>query len=597
MRKRFLDVAKRFLNVTSILFLAGPTVSTALAQNTPCADNGAAHLWVSPRHPDADNTVRIMLVSTSHALSELTVTDSEGNRIPLQSRRHGGPPWSVKTAFEQLNPGHYRVEAYSDGKPIACSTLVIGQSHAYSELNEWNQVTEAFYSAWIEALFAAPFPENLSLPSLEPLLRSAEHNFLHNYLGLNEDAGLPLTPDCADLPYILRSYFAWKMGLPIAFRACGRGSANTPPRCNTPTLMTEFTRSTIAPASFTQFSRKLANTVHSGSARTGLDDESTDWYPVPLRRDALWPGTIFADPYGHILVLAEWVPQTADQAGMLWAIDAQPDNTVTRKRVWEGTLLFADTNNAGPGFKAFRPLISTAPGQWKMLSNAELTNQSEFMPFSLEQQQMTPDDFYARLTKLINPNGLEPRQAYDAMFAALVEQIETRVTSIDNANAYFRKNPRSSIPMPRGAAIFQTVGPWEDYSTPSRDMRLLIAMHVLNGLPGKIVQYPDLFVMHGKAPQDVKTHIEHYHAQRIHRHNIRYTRSDGSQQELSIAEVLARQSAYEMAYNPNDCAEKRWGAQPDSEEYSTCRRHAPLDQRTKMTQYRPWFKEMRRPVQ
>ncbi|MBL8496425.1 hypothetical protein ABF87_04885 [Nitrosomonas sp. JL21] len=597
MRKHFLDLTGRFLNHISILFLAGLAMSPALAETTPCTDHGAAQLWVSPKHPDAGKPVRVMVVSTSHALSELTVIDSGGNRIPVQSSRRGGPPWSINATLEHLDAGQYRIETQSDGKLIACSTLGIGKSPAQPKINEWNQITEALYSAWIEALFAAPFPENLSFPSLEPLLRNTDHNFLHNYLGLNEDAALPMTPDCADLPYILRSYFAWKMGLPFAFHACGRGSGNAPPRCSSPTLMTEFTRTTGTPVSFTQFSRKLVNTVHSGSARTRLDDESTDWYPVPLRRDALRPGTIFADPYGHILVLVEWVPQTAKHAGMLWAADAQPDNTITRKRVWEGTLLFAQTNSAGAGFKAFRPLISTAQNQWNMLSNAELTDQSEFIPFSLEQQQMAPDDFYAKLTKLINPDGLEPKQAYDAMFSALVEQIETRVTSIDNAEAHFRKNPRSVIPMPRGTAIFQTVGPWEDYSTPSRDMRLLIAMHVLNGLPDKVVRYPDLFLMHGKAPQAVKTDIEQYHAQRTHQQKIRYTRSDGSQQELSIAEVLARQSAYEMAYNPNDCVEKRWGAQPDSEEYATCRRHAPMEQRSKMMQYRTWFQEMRRPAQ
>ena len=32
------------------------------------------------------------------------------------------------------------------------------------------------------------------------------------------------------------------------------------------------------------FFRQLANRVQSGSARTGLDDDATDYYPVPLER-------------------------------------------------------------------------------------------------------------------------------------------------------------------------------------------------------------------------------------------------------------------------------------------------------------------------
>ncbi|MBL8499593.1 MAG: hypothetical protein JNL77_03250, partial [Nitrosomonas sp.] len=346
-----------------------------------------------------------------------------------------------------------------------------------------------------------------------------------------------------------------------------------------------------------KFSRQLVNAVHSGSARTGLDDEVTDLYPVALNRETLWPGTVYADPYGHILVVAEWVPQTEDRPGMLLAVDAQPDNSVTRKRVWEGTLLFANTANAGPGFKAFRPLIQTAAGKWRVLANDELIDHPEFTAFSLEQDQLTPDDFYAQLAKLINPAGFDPIQAYEATLAALVEQIETRITSVNNGEAYFRKNPRSVIPMPSGAAIFQTIGPWEDYSTPSRDMRLIIAINVLTGLPEKILRHPELFILGSQSPAQAKAQIEQHHAQRILENSIRYTRSDGSTWELSVADVLARKPAFEMAYNPNDCAEIRWGAQPDTEEYITCRRHAPAEQRAKMEQYRAWFRETRRPVQ
>ncbi len=334
-----------------------------------------------------------------------------------------------------------------------------------------------------------------------------------------------------------------------------------------------------------------------GSARTGLEDESTDLYPIPLSRETLWPGTVYADPYGHVLVLVEWVPQTAERPGILLAVDAQPDNSVTRKRFWEGTFLFANVTSAGPGFKAFRPLAHTASGGLRALSNDELADNPGFTPFSLEQDQLSPDDFYARLAKLSNPGGLDPKQAYEATLDALVEQIETRVTSVDNGEAYFRKSPGSVIPMPSGAAIFQTIGPWEDYSTPSRDMRLIIAINVLNGLPEKIVRHPELFVMNGKSPEEAKAEIEQYHARRIQERSIRYTRTDGSPWELSVAEVLARKPAYEMTYNPNDCAELRWGAKPDTEEYSTCRRHAPAEQHAKMERYRIWFREARRPTQ
>lgn len=585
------------LTLCFVLPLAGLIAPPVLAQEVTCEQHGGTQLWISPLNPKAGETVKIMAVSTDGPLAELVLIDNQGQRTVLQSRRRGGPPWSLAAELPESTEGLQRIEAYRDGKLAACHKWATGAVNAQERLKEWNLAAEAFYSAWIETLFGAPPSENLSFTSLQPVLRNAERNFLHNYLGQNEDNNLPLTPDCADLPYTLRAYFAWKIGLPVAFRACGRGSAKAPPRCGAPTIVSEFTRGVSSQSNFTKFSRRLVDTVHSGSARTGLEDESTDLYPIPMNRETLWPGTVYADPYGHILVLAEWVPQTADSPGMLLAVDAQPDNSVTRKRVWEGTLLFANTVNAGPGFKAFRPLIQTVPGQWRVLGNDELSNHPEFTAYSLEQDHFTPDGFYARLSQLINPEGFDPLQAYEATLAALIEQIETRVTSVNNGEAYFRKNPRSVIAMPSGAAIFQTLGPWEDYSTPSRDMRLIIAINVLADLPEKILRHPELFVLGNQSPAQAKAQIEQHHAQRILESSIRYTRSDGSPWELSLADVLARKAAFEMAYNPNDCAEIRWGAKADTAEYATCRRHAPAEQRTKMAQYRAWFREARRPVQ
>ena len=585
----------RTLHYFLAILLALACVSEAWAGDDQCAETGGTHVWISPLNPKAKGRLKIMAVSTDGPLSELALIDSQGRRIALQTNRRGGPPWSLTTAEEAIDEGDYRVVADRDGNLVACHPLSIGVPGAQDKAKVWGLATEAFYSAWIEALFGAPPEENISFPSLTPVLQNSGRNFLYDHLGLNEDKKLSLTPDCADLPYTLRSYFAWKVGLPIAFRACGRGSAKAAPHCGPANVNTEFTHGISSPASFRNVNRKLADAVHSGSARTGLEDESTDLYPVPLNRDTLWPGTVYADPYGHVLVLVEWVPQTANSPGILLAVDAQPDNSVTRKRFWEGTFLFANIPGAGPGFKAFRPLVHSSSDGFRALSNDELTDIPSFANFSLEQDHIPPDDFYARLAKLINPEGLAPKQAYESTLDALVEQIETRVASVDNGEANFRKNPGTIIPMPSGTAIFQTIGPWEDYSTPSRDMRLIIAINVLDGLPEKIVRHPELFVMNGMNPEEAKAEIEQHHAKRIQERRISYTRSDGSQWELSVAEVLARKRSYEMTYNPNDCAEMRWGAEPGTEEYSTCRRHAPAEQHKKMEQYRVWFREARRP--
>ena len=215
--------------------------------------------------------------------------------------------------------------------------------------------------------------------------------------------------------------------------------------------------------------------------------------------------------------------------------------------------------------------------------------------FSDQQATLSAEDFYARVGRLANPRGLPPERAYDAMLDALVEQLETRVRAVETGEAYWRERRGGVIPMPVGAAIFETVGPWEDFATPSRDLRLLIALATLERLPQRILRYPELFVLGGQAPALASAAIEQRHARAIQERRIRYERSDGSQWELSVAEVYQRRAALEVGYNPNDCPEVRWGAEAGTSEFATCTRRAPADQAARMERDRPWFHEMRRP--
>ena len=295
------------------------------------------------------------------------------------------------------------------------------------------------------------------------------------------------------------------------------------------------------------------------------------------------------------MIIVKWIPQRPGQPGLLLAVDAQPDNSVARKRFWEGTFLFAETPSAGPGFKAFRPLVRAGGGGLRVLPNGALDGRNGLPPYSAEQAGLSPDDFYARMDRLINPAGLEPTAAYESTLAALMEQLKTRIDSVDNGESYMRAHPGTVIPMPSGPAIFETTGPWEDYATPSRDMRLLIAMNVLAGLPERIRRYPQLYVLRGDSPSGAAADIERLHARSLGQQSIDYSRSDGSPWQLTLADIYARRPGLEMAYNPNDCVERRWGASPATQDYSSCRRQAPAEQRKRMEEYRAWFAEARRP--
>lgn len=584
------------LPVMLLLLLLVLALSDSAWASSSCIQGDGVRIWSAPLAARPGEKLEIVAVATDGELSELLATDPTGRRITLPVVKRGGPPWSLRSSLAAPVAGRYRIEAQRAGRVAACNEVEINGGAGERGKGEWDLATQALYAAWVEHLFDAPAEVSLSFPSLEPILRDPNRNFLYDFLHKGEDTQFPARPDCADLSYFLRGYFAWKLGLPISYRACDRGSATSAPRCGSAEISRSFVGTIATPATFRQVSRRFMDRVSSGNGRTALGDEASDFYPVALDRASLWPGTVFADPYGHILVIVKWVAQTGQHSGLLLAVDAQPDNSVGRKRFWEGNFLFAQTPSAGPGFKAYRvPVAESARRGWRPAANSGLAGGSGLPPYTTEQANLTAEAFYIRMERLINPRGLDPEAAYTASLEALMEQLETRVRSVDNGEAYMRIHPGTVAPMPRGPAIFETTGLWEDYATPSRDMRILIALKVLADMPKRIRHNPELYLLRGESPEAAATRIEHLHRERLKERFITYTRSDGSPWRLSLGEIYGRRSGLEIAYNPNDCVERRWAAFPGTPEFATCGRQAPAEQRTRMEEYRPWFREARRP--
>jgi hypothetical protein len=93
----------------------------------------------------------------------------------------------------------------------------------------------------------------------------------------------------------------------------------------------------------------------------------------------------------------------------------------------------------------------------------------------------------------------------------------------------------------------------------------------------------------------VKAELQRVLTSELATRQFSYPRSDGSTWALTLRDVIDRAADLEMAYNPNDCVELRWGAPAKGDEASTCKRYAPAAQREKMSRYRAWFHERRRP--
>jgi len=603
--------------------------SRAQGVSGSCEEAAEIAILPSPMVPWKGTPLRVVVAAEKPSAGELSLIAPDGSVATRSRERHGGPPYFWFAEVASPRAGTWRVNLTRDRAASGCGTISreitvhdeepprpsVTPGSAWPLRNTWNRGTENLYSAWIEKLFDAPLDAAPSWPALHEVLRDRSRNFLFNHLGLGEDTmGLVIRPDCADLPYFLRAYFAFKMGLPFGYAKCSRGGGGQPPKCyqwfsiqsleaansspseqNTVANGSSVKRPGLA-ASFGRYLRTAGDAVHSGSGRTLASDNNTDYYPLPLTQDALRPGTVYVDPFGHVLVLSRRVPQTDDTAGVFFAVDAQPDGTVARKRFWRGNFLFVQDPSLGsPGFKRFRPIVRDGKGGLRRLTNEEIAKNPQYGDFSLDQTKLGIEAFYDRMDDVMSPAPLDPLRAMQEAITSLEEQVKARVTSVENGRK-FQNSGRGEASMPDGAAIFETTGAWEDFATPARDLRLLIAIDVVSGFPDRVARRPDRYAMpKGKSVGEVKAELQRVLASDLSARKFSYPRTDGSQWTLTIKNVIDRAGALEMAYNVNDCVELRWGAPEKSEEAATCRLHAPEAQRAKMGKYRAWFHERRRP--
>ena len=636
---------------TTLLLVAGAvaiqlcSAVPSVAQGRSCEDAAGVSVLPAPLAPWKGAPLRVLFAAEKPITGELSLIAPDGSVAATSRERHGGPPYFWFAEVKSPAAGTWRASLASRDTPAGCGTITreiavradrppspgATSGSVWPLRNSWNRATENLFSAWIEKLFDDPIEAAPSWPALHEVLRDQSRNMLFNHLGLNEDQiKMVLRPDCADLPYFLRAYFAFKMGLPFGYSICSRGGGGAAPRCPSWTSIQSAgathasaepqnaspipagalaqagappaaAPATPAPhlglaASFARYLPNLANGVHSGSARTLASDNNTDYYPVPLSQDTLRPGTTYADPYGHVLMIVRRVPEANGAAGVILAVDGQPDGTVARKRFWRGNFLFAQNPALGsPGFKRFRPIVRDKSGALRRLTNDEIAKNPQYADFSLDQARMGVEDFYDRMDDVMSPEPLDPLAALKDAIASLDEQVKTRVNSVENGRK-FQNSGHGEATMPDGATIFETIGPWEDFSTPSRDLRLLIAIDVVRNFPDRIERRPERYAMPpGKSPAEVKAELQRALASELATRKFSYPRSDGSQWTLALKDVMTRATELEMAYNPNDCVELRWGAVAGSPEAATCKRAAPSAQRAKMAKYRMWFHERRRP--
>lgn len=363
---RRLPTTRKTWSACAMLLLIGTSAESAHGAHpsrttgATCRTGAGVYALVTPRQPQQGQPLGVLFVAEQPVSGATIVMETPKGQVRPQTLARGGPPYWWYARIDQPQVGRYQLRLLDgDGATASCLGSRVkarpkptnSRGDLWKIRSRWSLGMEGLYAAWIEKLFDAPQTERPSWTPLHAVLRDPQRNVLYGYLGFHEDGPDPRTavvvqPDCADLPYFLRAYFSWKMGLPFAYRHCDRGSSRRPSRCGE--LRTNLGAVQIegdeSPAgAFSRFLQRQVSYVHSGSGRTAPEDDDTDLYPVPLTRGALRPGTVYVDPYGHLLVLARWVPQTDQTSGALYAVDGHPDLSVGRKRFWRGAFLFRPT--------------------------------------------------------------------------------------------------------------------------------------------------------------------------------------------------------------------------------------------------------------
>lgn len=437
--------------------------------------------------------------------------------------------------------------------PPGRSTLDLPIRDVWPAVNAWNDRMEDEYAAFVARLGAGIASGRCR--RLDQCLRDPSVNTLFDAAA---DRRLALTVDCADLPFILRAYFAFKRRLPFGYVARVRGYGDDPRymlrvRPDRWRVWTEFRTPRAVMGA-------MVDDVHSGMYRVAPDVVGGDLYPPVIDRAGVRPGTAYYDPNGHVLVVVEVRPD-----GAVYLIDGHPDGSLTYKRF--GQAFAIGTRRLGGGFQGFRPQRWDG-AHLTRAGNAELPRFDGDSQWNRDAWQSiaAPDAGVARVTyhqwvrqRLAAADAVvDPVQDLREQVVALCRDVADRAAAVDAALAAGVHRQAHPAQLPWN--IYGTTGDWETWSTPSRDARLKAAVRELHdGLAVSAAADPALRerLRAAWADESARPACE-----------ARYVNSAGAAVTLPLAAVLDR--LFALSFDPYQCVELRWGAPAGSPELATC---------------------------
>jgi hypothetical protein len=403
-----------------------------------------------------------------------------------------------------------------------------------------------------------------------------------NPFSRSDPPGVTYHADCADLPYFLRAYYAWKVGLPFSYISAVSPKGDTSDIRYTALGNNIESRRDVLSGSVKgeDLLVTLRDTISSAMYRLHPDMEDTDLYPVGIDRKAIRPGTVLYDPNGHLAVVYK-----VEDDGRVLFIDSHPDNSLTRGTY--GRKFVRSSPGMGAGFKNWRPIklvgAAKAPdgtyigGKIERAKNAELADYStqQFFgngerpadrewasgTFTLEGQVV---DYYDYMRAMMGGGSIayEPIQEVRNMVRSNCDDVRYRADAVDLAIAqgiHLRPQPAR---LPQN--IYGTEGDWEEYSSPSRDARLKTSFKELRDQVQRMVEWQaagDKRVRYEGT--DLLFDLLNAYDQEASACTITYLRTNGLAVQMGYEEV--RRRMFLLSFDPYHCIERRWGATQPAE--------------------------------
>jgi hypothetical protein len=413
---------------------------------------------------------------------------------------------------------------------------------AWKTTRAWSELEELGYARWVEQLGQRQWK------SAQKMLLNQRTNSLYH----PSDERFTFWADCGDLPFILRSYYAYKRGLPTIITTVRGGNYSATPNPTVSMLTNESFQ-----GSAHEFFNRIPNTINTANLRTDYRQGNTSTYPVALNREAIRPGTIFYDPNGHAAVVC-----SVKNDGTIHFIDAHPDQSITRT-IFGPKLSWKTSSHTG-GFINYRPVV---------ISRGRIMFQNDLnkLPHLSTMQHRMGKDYHIKTKLLLSKQLLDPeKDLAQYILQDTFLELQNRVAAVQSGWKIAKHN---SIKTPPN--IYYGAGPWEDFSTPGRDIRLRKS---LLHIPERIKNYlslaqksPELLTANSRNPEKLLATLIKTQDRLFRTLIIEYPNSEDQLISLTLNDIEKR--IFLLSFNPNHPPELRWGA--TGKELSTASRYYP----------------------